>query len=330
MPEDIEAQLIKHLTDVHSIEEQALTQMRRAPEIAGDPELAAVFERHLGETERQERLIRGRLEAHDAGPSKLKDIAGKAGGVGMLLFAKFNPDTPGKLVNHAFSYEHMELAAYELLARVAERAGDAETVVVAHEIADEERAMADRLAANFDRAVAASLRDQDPDDPDEQLNSYLADAHAIEQQSIALLDGGQKIVKEPRAKALFEEHLEATNEHARRVAERLEARGSGTSKVKDIGMRLGGFNIGGFFGAQPDTPAKLVGFAFAFEHLEVAAYEQLRRVAERADDQETANLAAELANEERRTGARIAELWDPAVDAALAEQGIGPPGGTRG
>ena len=50
MPDDIREQLIKHLTDVHSIEEQALTQMRRAPEIAGDPELAAVFERHLVET----------------------------------------------------------------------------------------------------------------------------------------------------------------------------------------------------------------------------------------------------------------------------------------
>ncbi|HEX2127840.1 MAG TPA: DUF892 family protein, partial [Solirubrobacterales bacterium] len=52
MPADINEQLIKHLTDVHSIEEQALTQMRQAPQIAGDPELATVFERHLVETER--------------------------------------------------------------------------------------------------------------------------------------------------------------------------------------------------------------------------------------------------------------------------------------
>ena len=143
MPEDIQEQLIKHLTDVHSIEEQALTQMRRAPDIAGDPELSAIFERHLAETERHEQLVRERLEAHDADPSTVKDLAGKAGGVGMLMFAQFNPDTPGKLVNHAYSYEHMELAAYELLARVAERAGDQETVAVAKEIAAEEREMAE-------------------------------------------------------------------------------------------------------------------------------------------------------------------------------------------
>ena len=317
MADDIHEQLIKHLTDVHSIEEQALTQMRRAPKIAGDPELAAAFERHLVETERHEQLVRGRLEAHGAEPSRVKDLAGKAGGIGMVMFARFNADTPGKLVNHAFSYEHMELAAYELLARVAERAGDAETVQVAREIAAEEREMASRLEANFDRAVAASLRDVDPGDLDEQLNSYLADAHAIEQQSIALLQGGQRIVAEPQATELFERHLGETREQSRRVEERLEARGSSSSRIKDIGLRLGGFNLGGFFGAQPDTPAKLIGFAFAFEHLEIAGYEQLKRVAQRAGDNQTAALAAELADEERATADRIAQLWDAAVGTTL-------------
>ena len=322
MPDDIQAQLIKHLTDVHSIEAQALTQIRRAPEIAGEAELAEIFERHLKETERQESRVRARLEAHDATPSRIKDLAGKAGGAGMLIFARFNPDTPGKLVNHAFSYEHMEVAAYELLARVAERAGDAETAAVAREIASEEREMAARLEAHFDNAVAASLRDQDPDDLGDQLDSYLADIHAIEEQSIALLEGGQRILEEPRARALFEDHLAQTRKQESLVKERLEARGSSTSRLKDLGLRLGGFNIGAFFGAQPDTPAKLVGFAFAFEHLEIAGYEQLRRVADRAGDEETAALAARLAEEERRTAARIAELWDAAVDAALGEQRV--------
>jgi ferritin-like metal-binding protein YciE len=322
MPDDIHEQLIKHLTDAHSIEEQALTQLRRAPAMAGDPELAAAFGRHLAETEQQERMIRKRLDEHDAGPSTVKDLAGRAGGIGMLMFARFNPDTPGKLVNHAFSYEHMEIATYELLARVARHAGDAATVQVAHEIAAEEHAMARRLEANFDRAVVASLRDQDPDDLNEQLSSYLADAHAIEKQSIGLLQGGQRIVGEPRIEALFDEHLTETREHERRVRERLTARGSSPSRIKDIGMRLGGFNIGAFFGVQPDTPAKLLGFAFAFEHLEVAGYEQLQRVAQRAGDEQTAELAAELSGQERHAAARLADLWDAAVDAALAEQGV--------
>jgi ferritin-like metal-binding protein YciE len=325
MPEDIKEQLVKHLTDVHSIEEQALTQLRRAPEIAGEVGLEAAFERHLIETEGQERLVRERLEAHGASPSTTKDLAGKAGGLGMILFARFNPDTPGKLVNHAYSYEHMELAAYELLARVASRAGDEETFEVANRIAAQEREMAVRLEAGFDRAVEASLRDQDPDDLDDQLNSYLADAHAIEKQAIALLEGAPKLIDDRALAALFEEHLEETRAQEEGVRARLEARGSSPSRIKDIGMRLGGFSIGGFFGAQPDTPAKLLGFAFAFEHLEVGAYEQLRRVAERAGDAETASLAERIAGEERGMAGRIAERWDTAVDAALEAQGLEAP-----
>src|SRR5215213_9426129 len=100
---DLEEQLVKHLTDVHSIEEQALVQMRRAPQLAGEPSLAHVFEVHLEETERQEERVRERLDAHGAEPSAVKDVAGKAGGIGMAWFAKLNPDTPGKLTAHAYS-----------------------------------------------------------------------------------------------------------------------------------------------------------------------------------------------------------------------------------
>ena len=55
---DLSQQLVKYLTDVHSIEEQALSQMRRAPDIAGDPEIAEAFKQHLHETERQEERVR--------------------------------------------------------------------------------------------------------------------------------------------------------------------------------------------------------------------------------------------------------------------------------
>src|SRR5215212_10125687 len=130
----MQEQLTKYLTDAHSIEVQALVQMKAAPRIAGDPEIASIFEQHLTETEEQERLVRERLEALGADPSKLKDLAGRAGGWGMVAFAKLNPDTPGKLMAHAYSYEHMELAAYELLLRIARRAEDEATAEVAARI----------------------------------------------------------------------------------------------------------------------------------------------------------------------------------------------------
>jgi ferritin-like metal-binding protein YciE len=317
MSRSLEAQLTKYLADVHSIEQQALTQMRRAPEIAESPELVGIFERHLAETEGHEQSIRELLESHDGSPSALKDAAGAAGGVGMILFAKLQPDTPGKLVAHAFSYEHMELAAYELLRRVAAKAGDEETQSAAVRIGAEEQAMANRLASCFDQAVEASLKKDDPDYLDERLNDYLADVHAIEGQAIGLLKQARKVAGDDRLAELFSEHLEETEGHERRVAARLEARGASTSTVKDAALRLGALNLGAFLAAQPDTPAKLAGFAFAFEHLEIASYELLRRLAGKAGDAETAALADEILAEERAAAEKITAQWDRAIEASL-------------
>ena len=325
----IDEQLTKYLTDAHSIEEQALQQLRLAPRIAGDPQLSEIFRQHLEETEVQERLVRERLEAHDASPSKVKDIVMRAGGAGFILFARSQPDTPGKLTAHAFSYEHLELAAYELLMRVAERAGDAETAAVARRIRDEERSMAERLAGSFDRAAEASLRQLGPDDLGEQLAKYLADAHAIEAQAIQLLEKGPDIAGDPELERLYREHLEETRDQQRLVEERLEAHGAGPSRLKDAAMRAGAINWGMFFQAQPDTPGKLAAFAFAFEHLEIGSYELLSRVAQRvaAGDpssaaEDTLEAAQRILGQERAMAQRLTAAFDRAVDASLQAQGV--------
>jgi ferritin-like metal-binding protein YciE len=321
MPDTLDEQLTKHLTDAHSIEEQALLQMKVAPRLAADPEIARAFREHLAETQDHERRVRELLEARGAEPSRTKDLVAQAGAVGMVLFARSQPDTPGKLTSHAYSYEHMELAAYELLAMVAERAGDSDAAAVARSIGEQEGAMARRLEQNFDRAVDASLRNVGPDDLDEQLNKYLADAHAIEAQAIQLLQLGPKIAGESGLAQVLAVHLEVTRAQQDSVRDRLRARGGRPSRFKDFALRGGGVNIGGFFGAQPDTPAKLAGFAFAFEHLEIAAYELLRRTAARVGDRETVAAADRILAEERHAAARIAATWDDAVDAGLEKLG---------
>jgi ferritin-like metal-binding protein YciE len=319
----LDDQLTKYLTDAHSIEQQALAQMRVAPELAGDPEIASAFSLHLTETEGHERLVRERLEARGASPAKIKDLAGTLTGKGFAAFAKAQPDTPGKLVAHAFSYEHMELAAYDLLGRVADRAGDGETADAARKILQEERAMSERLQGLFDRAVDASLRDLDPDDFGAQLDKYLADAHAIEAQAIQLLQKGPSIAGSTGLASAFEDHLEETKEHQHLIDTRLQARGSSASRLKDAALRLGALNWGMFFQAQPDTPAKLAAFAYAFEHLEIAAYELLTRVARRAGDAESVAVAQRILDEERAAAQRLHSLFDEALDASLHAQGVG-------
>src|SRR3981081_2314756 len=111
-PNSLQEQLHKSLTDIHSIEVQALTQMRSAPDMAGDPKLAEAFRIHERETEEHKRLIEGRLEASGARPTSVTEVARFVTGKAFVLFAKVNPDTPGKLAAHAHSYEAMEEAAY--------------------------------------------------------------------------------------------------------------------------------------------------------------------------------------------------------------------------
>jgi ferritin-like metal-binding protein YciE len=322
MPENsLHEQLHKYLSDIHSIEVQALAQMRSAPDMAGDPQLAEIFRQHERETEEHERLIEQRLEAHGESPNKLKDIAGQVTGKGFVLFAKFNPDTPGKLAAHAHAYEAMEEAAYEFLSRVAERAGDEETADVARRILEQEKAMKARVFENLGIAVEASLKEKDAGDMEEELVKYLADAHAIEGQAIQMLESAPKIVEEPRLAKVFEDHLEETRAQQEIIKARLDAHDASPNKLQDAAMRLGALNWGGFFKAQPDTPAKLAGFNYAFEHLEIAAYEELGRVAERAGDQETIRVAERIEGEERAAANAIAANWDLALQASLESVG---------
>jgi ferritin-like metal-binding protein YciE len=194
---------------------------------------------------------------------------------------------------------------------------------MARRIAGEERAMADRIAANWDRAVEASLTEKGAvGDLKEHLVKYLTDAHAIESQAIQLLERAPKIAGDPEIARTYEEHLEETRDQQRRVAERLDALDASPSKIKDAAMRLGALNWGGFFQAQPDTPAKLAGFAYAFEHLEIAAYELLKRVAERAGDTDTVDVANAILVQERAAADKLAGTWDRALDASLEAQGV--------
>ena len=182
--------------------------------------------------------------------------------------------------------------------------------------------MSQRLMGLLDQAVDASLRDLGPDDIGKQLGKYLADAHAIEAQAAQLLSKGPQLAGAKELASIFEEHLEQTHRHSQLIEERLEDRGESPSALKDATLRLGALNLGMLFKAQADTPAKLCAFAYAFEHLEVAAYEMLGRVATRAEDDATADVAAGILLEERAAAATVHDQFDSALEASLEEAGL--------
>jgi ferritin-like metal-binding protein YciE len=153
-------QLVSYLTDVHSTEENALTQLKAGAETAGHPRLADAFREHLAETQEHERLVRERLEAYDAEPSKLKDAAQKGGAMLTGTVAKAAPDTTGKLAIQAYAFEHLEIASYRMLRVVAERAGDEETARVAEQILAQEQDAASKLDALLEEVSAYDVEQQ--------------------------------------------------------------------------------------------------------------------------------------------------------------------------
>jgi ferritin-like metal-binding protein YciE len=154
---EIEKELVKDLKAAHGMEQHSLQTLEAAGKAAGDPQLEALYHGHVVETKRHLELIEERLEAHGESRSLLKDLAGRASAAGLGLGVAAQPDTPAKLVAVAYGFEHFEIASYELLRRVAERAGDTGTVAAVERILVNERQAAEKLGASYDLALERSL-----------------------------------------------------------------------------------------------------------------------------------------------------------------------------
>ncbi|HZC29230.1 MAG TPA: DUF892 family protein [Gaiellaceae bacterium] len=155
--EDLKQELLKFLQDAHGMERQSLQTLQAAVQVAGDPQLESLYQGHIMETQTHLELLKERLEAHGASRSLAKDLGGRLTAVVHGLGVVADSDTPATLVAVAYSFEHFEIAMYELLKRVAERAGDSDAVEMAEKILVNERQAADKLAASYDLALDRSL-----------------------------------------------------------------------------------------------------------------------------------------------------------------------------
>jgi ferritin-like metal-binding protein YciE len=310
-------QLVSFLSDMYSVEQQALAQMVKAPDLAGDPGLAEDFRQHHLETEKQAEMVRERLEALGGSPSMLKDAIMKLGGKGFLLFARVQPETPGRLIDHAYSYEAMEWAGYEMLRRFAEHADDPQTAETARTIGAQERTMMGRLERRFDAAEQVSHEGRSQEELREHLCRHLAEVHAFECQNFKLLEKSEQIAGSAQLQSIYTGQLEMIRLHAQLVEDRLSALGSDASELKDRSLEAGGLNWGLFFQAQSDTPAKLAAFVYAVLYLEIGGYELLKRTARRAGDPETVRLCERIIGEKQDMAERLSEQFDSAVEATL-------------
>ena len=123
-------------------------------------------------------------------------------------------------------------------------------------------------------------------------------------------------------KEMLEDHKRETEEHERRLRERLDALGRGTS-VRKQAQAVGAALLKGVGDqARGDKAGKNARDGYTAEHLEIAAYQLLERLAKKAGDTETAEIARQNRSDEEEMARRIDQSWDRTLDLTLEENGI--------
>ena len=143
------------------MEQNVSTMLTSMISTTDDPQITEMLKHHQEETERHEQRLRERLDALGAGPSTRKQAQSIATALMKGAADQVRGDQAGKNARDGFTTEHMEIAAYQLLERLAERAGDPETAEVARQNRADDEAMAQKIDANWDRFLDLTLAEND-------------------------------------------------------------------------------------------------------------------------------------------------------------------------
>jgi ferritin-like metal-binding protein YciE len=156
----LEDQLIKHIDEAYAMEQNVLRMLDGMISTTDDPEILDALEHHKMQTHGHAERMRARLDAHDAQPSGVKQVGGILAALAKMPLDMVRGEKAGRNARDGYATEHMEIASYELLRHIAEKAGDEQTARVAQEIISEEKAMADLIADNWDKFAELSLREE--------------------------------------------------------------------------------------------------------------------------------------------------------------------------
>ena len=142
--------LADYVEDAHALESGIVDNLDTMIGTIDDAKLKEVLQRNRQVSRQHVERLKQRLELLDRGTPVRKRIEGMAlalmKGVGDVL----RTDTAGKVGRDAYLLGHTQVAAYELLSRLADSAGDTQTAELAREHLAEAKSCAEAVAAHWD------------------------------------------------------------------------------------------------------------------------------------------------------------------------------------
>lgn len=157
---ELNDQLTKHIDEAIAMEQDVLRMLDAMIKTTEDEEIKEELREHKLQTERQSDRLRQRLEAHGAEPSTVRQAGGILGALMKGVVDVARTEKAGRNARDGYATEHMEIASYQLLERIAQRAGDEQTAEVARQNRAEEEDMARKLEKRWDRFAELSLEEQ--------------------------------------------------------------------------------------------------------------------------------------------------------------------------
>ncbi|MGH3136004.1 MAG: DUF892 family protein [Gaiellaceae bacterium] len=139
-----------YVQDAHTLERAVVKNLDSMRGTLEDPILDGLFERHRKVMRSHVQRLELRLEELGRGSSVRKQLEGLAAELMKSVSDVLRTDASGKVGRDAYVMGHTQIAAYELLQRLAVQADDVETRGLAELHLRQARDFADEVAAHWD------------------------------------------------------------------------------------------------------------------------------------------------------------------------------------
>jgi ferritin-like metal-binding protein YciE len=153
----------------------------------------------------------------------------------------------------------------------------------------------------------------------DNLNDWLRDAHAMEEQADKMLSAqAERLEHYPDLRARIVQHIDETRWQKSMLEECLARRDIGNSTLKDLGGKLMAFGqaVGGMTASDEVVKGAMAGYVF--ENIEIATYTTLIVAARMAGDAATLSACEQILVQEQAMAAWLLQHLPEVTKAFLA------------